>query len=143
MAINFNKDSFESTVNDGIATISYTDKATFMDDCPVSKQDAVDVFKQSGNYITAATQTSADMATEMFKKDKTLEKVIIDYPYGPTGSGKATVAVDREKTFRVPGADANASVTRPNVAVKVAHTSIKAGKTFIKSLQQDMLEALK
>ena len=51
------------------------------------------------------------------------------------------VAIDRSKTFRIPG-DAGGSVTRPNIVTKVAHNNLKVGKKFIKDLQADMLEAL-
>lgn len=141
MEITFEDGKFEENKAGEITTISYNDKDVYMNGCDIPKKTMVEAFKHSGDYMTATTQKAADIATEKFKEDKKLEKVIIDFPYGPTGSGSTTIAVDREKTFRVP-ASIDATITRPNINVKLKHSSLKAGGTFIKNLQQNMLDAL-
>lgn len=141
MAINFDKDKLEESRQGNITTVSYNDKGAFMEGCEVSKKDVIEVFKHSNNYIVDATDFAAGLATEKFKEDKDLERVLIDFPYGPTGSGEVAIAIDREKTFRIPGS--NDTLTRPNIGVKVSHNQLKVGKSHIKSLQEDMLNALK
>lgn len=132
----------EVKATDELVTINYTDKGAFMAECPVDKQVAEEVAKHSEDFIKDVTTFVADVAIERFKKDSKLEQIIVSVPYGPTGDGSVKVAATREKTFRVPGSD-NKTVTRPDITTKVTHSSIKAGKKHIETLQDSMLEALK
>lgn len=132
----------EVKATDELVTINYTDKDVFMEECPVDKKVAIEVAKHSEEFIKDVTSFVAEVATEKFKNDTKLEQVIVSVPYGPTGTGSVKVAATREKTFRVPGAD-NKTISRPDITTKVTHSSIKAGKKHIDTLQDAMLEALK
>ena len=77
-------------------------------------------FKYNGEFIATATDAASAMATDMFQKDKSIDKVIIDYPMGPTGSGSVTASISRSKTFKIPGTDKSACVAKVNGAVAPA-----------------------
>lgn len=139
MAINLDK-GFETTKNDGVATLTYNDEKAYMENSEVSKEDTIKVFKHSGEFIAGATEAAAAEATVMFNDDKELDKVNAEFKYGPTGSGRINVAINREKTFRVPGTDN--SVTRPDIQTKVKHVDMGMGKTAIKNLQDKMKDAI-
>jgi len=141
MAITFNEDMYETNTAEGVATVSYTDKEVFNTGTDIEKSVLKDVFKHSGEFISATTDEAAKIATNTFNKDKEVDKVIIDFPYGPTGSGSVTAAVTREKTFRVPGTDK--SISRPDIQLSVKHSMLKASKSHIKALQAEMLENIK
>ena len=140
MAITFDTDKYEITKSEGVATMQFNDKEVFNQDTDISKKDMVEVFKHSAKFITATNEEATNKAKDMFKEDKLLNKVVINYPYGPTGSGSVNLGISREKTFKIPGTDK--TVSRPDIQVAVKHNQLKAGKTAIKALQQDIAEAL-
>jgi len=141
MAIEFKKSEYTTNVVDGVATVTYGDKNVFTEGSELSKDILNKTFKYTNEFISATTDEAANLATEMLKKDKSVEKVIIDYPFGPTGSGAVTANIARSKTFKIPGTEN--SITRPDIGIAVKHTLLKASKSHVKSLQQTMLEALR
>lgn len=139
----FNADQLkEVKVTDEMLTLKYSDKKVYMTDCAVEEDVVKQVFKHNGEFIKSATEFAANTATEKFKEDDKLQKIEMEIPYGPTGAGSVSVFATREKTFRVPGSD-NKTITRPDITTKVKDQSLKAGKKYIESLQDAMLEALK
>jgi len=140
MAI-FEKDKYVESKVDGVVTLSYDDKNVFNGDTDLTKDTLTKVFKHTSKFITDATDEAVSKATNILKADKEVNKVIVDYPYGPTGSGAVKASITREKTFRIPGKD-GATITRPDVQLEVKHTMQSPNESHIKRLQQQMKDVL-
>ena len=118
----FDKKLFETSVLDGVATLTYTDK---------------DVYK-NGTEITA--KVLKEVAEGVLKKDKAVNKVIVSTPYSMSARGSVDVTIDREKEFRSP-VDGTISKS-PSIQVRVTDPFAKVSKSKIKDLKQELMSGL-
>lgn len=139
---NMDKLEFDVNKKDGVAEIECKTKTAFVDTAEgVGKDELTAAFKHSGAYIAAVSEDAVDRSIDVFKKDKKISETKVTYPYGPTGSGKVTVHIDREKTW--PGIGDRPAVTKPAVSVKVDHAQTKApGKTARRRWEDKIKESI-
>jgi len=139
MAI-FDESKFETTVNNGVATVTYDDDSAFKNGTDIPFAEMKRTFDYAGEYIAEATTTSASHAEDIMKKDKSVEKVVIELPYGVSKRGTMAVTANREKTFK--GMNGGADVTKSTIAVVVKDAATKMSRTKIKDLEKQMTSTL-
>lgn len=139
MAI-FDEGKFKTTINNGVATIAYDDADAFKNGTDISFAEMKRTFNYAGEYIAEATTTSAAQAEKVMKKDKSVDKVVIELPYGVSKRGSLAVTANREKTFK--GMNGGADVTKSTIAVVVKDAATKMSRTKIKDLEKTMTATL-
>lgn len=136
----FDKSKFKSTKVDGVVTLTYEDKDAFKAGTEIS----ADTLKEVHNYHKTYTAEAASMATELgketMKKDKTINKVVVEFPYTVASNGKLTVGVHREKEYvnAFTKTGEKEIIKRPAVTVVAKDPSSKLTNSLVKKLVADL-----
>jgi len=139
MAI-IDESKFESNVANGVATVTYSDAEAFKNGTDIPFTELKKTFDYAGEYIEDATNKSATFATELMEKDKSVNKVVVELPYGVSKRGSMAVTANREKTF--PGMNGHDATTKSTINVVVKDAATKMSRTKIKALESTMTEKL-
>lgn len=135
--------SFDRAVAGNTLTLTCKDADAFKNGTDIDIKTIKKVEAYRNEYIEKATNIAQEKATEELKKNKNIERVVVEFPFTTNARGHCNVVVDREKTFHVPGEkDENKTITRPNITVSVKDPSSKMSKTKIKELQAKTQAAL-
>lgn len=135
--------SFDRAVAGNTLTLTCKDADSFKNGTDIDIKTIKKVEAYRNEYIEKATNIAQEKATEELKKNKNIERVVVEFPFTTNARGHCNVVVDREKTFHVPGEkDENKTITRPNITVSVKDPSSKMSKTKIKELQAKTQAAL-
>lgn len=144
MAI-FDEKKFTATSNNGVATVSYEDEAAFKNGTDIPYAEMKRTFDYAGQYIEEATTTSAKYAENLMKKDKSVDKVIVELPYGMSKRGSVAVTANREKTFpgmKLKDGQKRPDVTKSTIGVIVRDAAIELSRPKIKDMEQQMTKTL-
>jgi len=139
MAI-IDESKFEVEKANGIATVKYTDENAFYEGTELSKKTIKEVFDHASEYIEEATVAASKQATDIMSSDKSVDKVVVEYPYGVSKRGSVTVAANRAQTFRNP--TDGSEVTKSTLKVAVTDPLTKVSKTKVRELTAAMTESL-
>jgi len=140
MAI-FDQSKFETNVTNGIATVAYSDKDAFKNGTDIPLAEMKRTFDYAQTYLEEAATESAGVATKIMEDDKSVDKVIIEYPYGISKRGNVTVTAKREQTFKSP-ADPTVEVVKSTLAMAVKDPLTKVSKSKIQDLTKTMTAKL-
>jgi len=138
MAIDAEK--FEVSKTEGIATVKYNDENAFYEGTELSKKVIKEVFDHAHSYIEEATKTAAEQSTKIMSKDKDIDKVVVEYPYGVSKRGQLNVVAKRSQTFTSP-ADGT-EITKSTLSVTVKDPLTKVSKSKIQDLTKEMTATL-
>ena len=136
----FEESKFAVETANGVATVKYDDENAFYEGTELSKKTIKEVFDHASNYIQEATVAASEQATKIMTDDKSVEKVVVEYPYGVSKRGNVTVAANRAQTFRNP--TDGSEVTKSTLKVAVADPLTKVSKTKVRELTAKMTESL-
>jgi hypothetical protein len=98
--------TFETTVSGNTALCKVTEQDLFSkgnENVTTEQIKAVEKYRKQ--YLQTAINAGAGAATIIFKENKDVDVVNIEYPYSTNKDGKLTIEVNREKEVRVPGTD--------------------------------------
>ena len=140
MSITFDPKKFEVSKADGVATVTYGDKEAFFEGTEISKKVLKEVFDYENEYIAATNVVSAKQATELMKKDKGVNEVIVEFPFSPSARGKVNVIAQRSQTFRSP--KDGSEVTKSTLRTVVKNPYLKMTKSKVQELTAAMTETL-
>lgn len=149
--MDLDKLTFTSTIEDDVETLVCSDKNAYLaaaEDVVPSDTvgtvrlftfpEAVDkVFKHNETYIDETAKAATDLSVGSFKNKK-VNKVIVDFPFGPTGSGSVTYKIDRERSFPVPTTEKGGKkkiVKKPHIVQTLKHQSLKTSKSKMKKFE--------
>ena len=96
----FEKDKFKVTKTDNVVSVEYEDKDIFRKNFPVPKKQIKELVEYQNSYLEEAANLAAQFAKENFKKDKNVDKLLLEVPYAFKGKGNATYTVHKEKEYR-------------------------------------------
>lgn len=135
----FDKNKFENTGKEnGILSFKYEDRDAFEKGAPVPVKTLKEVHKYSKAYVEEATNVATELAKENFKKDKSLNKVIVNVPYSTSAHGHANITVTREKEY-VNRLNGNNEVIRKSaIQVVVKDPAAEVPKSKIHELVDDL-----
>lgn len=136
----FNADFERSEVN-GVVTLSYTDRDVYGAGCELDKDAIKKLQDYDASYLATATELAAAKAEALMKKEKGVNKVIVDFPFTTNKkSGQAVITSSRSKEIRVPASDR--VITRSDVTLSVKDPYNKVTSSLIDSLQEKMTATL-
>lgn len=135
----FNGEFERSEVN-GVVTLTYSDRDVYGVGCELDKKTIEKLQAYDVNYLTSATELAAGKAEDIMKKEKGVNKVIVDFPYTTNKLGHAVVAATRSKDIRVPASDK--IITRSDVTLSVKDPYNKVSSKVIETLQDKMTATL-
>ena len=136
----FNGDFDRSEVN-GVVTLTYTDREVYGAGCELDKDVIKKLQDYDASYLSTATELAATKAEELMKKEKGVNKVIVDFPFTTNKkSGQAVVTSTRSKDVRVPASDR--VITRSDVSLSVKDPYNKVTSSLIDTLQDKMTATL-
>lgn len=136
----FDKKLFETSVLDGVATLTYTDKDVYKNGTEITAKVLKEVADYNSKFATEFTTVAKEVAEGVLKKDKAVNKVIVSTPYSMSARGSVDVTIDREKEFRSP-VDGTISKS-PSIQVRVTDPFAKVSKSKIKDLKQELMSGL-
>ena len=95
-------------------------------------------------YVKSAITTAAGKAQSIMEDDKSIEKVIVKYPYSLEKDGSVEVIADRSKEFHFKDKETqeDRTVTKSKLRINVEDPSLKVAKGYIKGLEASMTAAL-
>lgn len=134
----FQKDNYETVVNDSVAKVTYTDREVYFTE-EVTEDACKAQNAHDKSYDEQATTASSELALSMFKKNKDLEKVVVVHPFS-TGKGTITTTVNRSVTHHIPGSDK--TVTKSSVKSDRVNPDSNMAKNFVKKAAIPLTEAL-
>ena len=138
--LSFDKKLLESTTDkNGVTVLKYTDKDAYFNGTDLPKKQILDVASYNKKYCEEATIFAKDQALDVLKKNKDINTIKVELPWGYKSNGKLTVAVNREKTY--PGIKDHPPVTKSTLQVKIKEPAAP-GKTFISGLEDELTKAL-
>lgn len=137
----FNIKDFVLEKVDDTASLSYKDDKVYVTNAPFDLEDLKKLEDYKKEYIREATNVAVDKAIEVLKKDSNIEKVIAKVPFTTSNKGSVEIAIDREKTFRVPGEE-NKTVTKPKVTTIVTEPYNKLSKNYMLKIEESISTAL-
>lgn len=123
-------------------TLTYKDENIFMNNLPISKADYKRAKDAERDYLNAFAKVASEEATNVLKKDKGVEKVLVEVPYGDQKRSGATAKIHRMKEHRNPFGEGDATIKSSTFEMVVQDTAAKLSKNFIKELKQQQNEAL-
>ena len=138
--MNFDTSRFEVNKSGNVATVTYSDDNAFYEGFDGTKAELKKVFTHAHEYIEKATETAAEQATDIMKKDSDIEKVLVEYPYGVSKRGGVTVTSKRSQTFRSP-ADGS-EIVKSTIGVAVKDPLTKISKSKVSALSKTMTSTL-
>lgn len=139
----FDKSKFESTKVDKVLNLTYEDRDAFTKGSGIPAKTMKEVYDYQHKYIEEATAMAAEVAKANLKKDKSIEKVVVNYPYSTKKDGKVDVTVFREREFRNNFGDKKGEIIRkPSISVAVDDPLTNVSKKKIHDLVDDLIAAL-
>lgn len=136
----FDKSKFAATKADGVATLVYEDDSVFKKGTEIPIKTLEEVHKYQNKYIEEATELASEVAKEQFKKDKSLEKVSVKYPYSVSKRGFVDVTVYKEREFRNTITGNGEIIRKPAISVNVKDPATKVSKPKITALVDDLIK---
>jgi len=143
MAI-FDEKEFSVEKNNGVATISYKDEDAFKNGTEIPFAEMKRTFSYAHDYQEEGMLDVAKQAEEIMSKDKSIEKVVGELPYGVSKRGSMAISVNRKRTYpgmvrdgvKLPDTvKSTVNVIVQDAATKISRTKIKeAESTLTKSL---------
>lgn len=139
--LTFDEKKFNVTKVEGVATVAYEDKDVYyQNDDELTKATIDKVNKHNNNYIASVATAAKEQSISIMKEDSSIEKVIVELPYGTSTKGSVEVAAKRSHTYK--GMNGGPDVTKSTMKVVVTDPLSKLGKTAIKAHEAEMTEAL-
>lgn len=119
---------FETTVSGNTALTKVTQEDFYTKGTEtVTPAQIKEVEKYRKSYLQAAIDTGASEAVSIFKANKDVDVVNVEYPYSTSKDGGLTIEVHRSKEVRIPGTDE--TKTGPAVRAVVTDPFAKAKST--------------
>lgn len=139
----FDKSKFEATKVDKVLNLRYGDRDAFIKGSDIPKKTMKEVYDYQHKYIEEATNMAAQVAKEGLKKDKNIEKVVVNFPYATAEKSKVDVTVYREREFKNNFGDNKGEIIRkPSISVAVDDVMTNVSKKKIHDLVDDLIVAL-
>jgi len=137
--MSLSKDDFKIEKVGNTATCVCTNEEAFYEG-DLTKKQIKEVFDHSQSYLNKCAEVTAEVATSIMGKDKAIDNVLFNLPYGVSKRGCVDVKTRRTVTF--PGIGTNPDVTRSDLRMVVKDPLTKVGKTKLKDLQANMTAEL-
>ena len=138
--LEFDKSKIKTTKANGVITLTYEDDDVYKNGTDITFKALKEADSYRSEYLKKATEFAAEQAKSELKRDKTIEKVIVNSPYTTSARGQASVIVDRSKTFK--GIGDNPDVTKSKVTIAVKDPLNKVSKPTIAALEKELTALL-
>lgn len=139
-ALTLDPSKFTRTQLDGVTTLKYDDEEVFVSTSGVEPSVLKQVFEHISNYTEACATVAAEAARVEMETDKTVDRVIAEFPYTTSKRGGVSATVDRSHTY--PGIGDAPDVTKSTLRLTVTDPYAKVSKTYIKGLEAELTAAL-
>lgn len=123
----------------GVLVMKYTDKDAYVNGTELTEKQIKEVQAYNSEYCKAVAEFAKTQALEALKKDSKLQTVKVEMPWSTNSYGKATVTVNRKKTY--PSMNGSPEVTKSTLQMKLKDPAVP-GKTFISGLEDELTKAL-
>ena len=134
-----NMDNTTTEINGALATVTYDDKKAYEDslkeagiDVKVAKELAV----HNTAYLTGAMTTAGDLAKEIFGKNKEVNDIAFNFPFGVTPYSKGDIKAARQKSYPIPGKDTVVTKSKLTLAVKESSHHVK--KSVVSEIEAEL-----
>ena len=136
----FDKSKFEETKVDDVVTLNYKDEDAFKNGTDIKFSVLKEVESYRNKYIEDATVLASEESKRLMAKDKSINKVVVQYPFSTSKRGFVDVSVDRSKTYHID--KEKDPVIKSKVTVAVKDQLAKVSKSKIKDLETELTAAL-
>lgn len=136
----FDNKKFKATKVDGVMSVVYEDENAYKNGTEIPFKTLKEVAAYQSQYVLDATTAAVDYAKKEMKKDKSIDKVNVEFPYSVSKHGKVTVDIDREKQYRNTLKGDGEIISKPAISVKVKDPSQKVSKPKISAMVDDLIE---
>lgn len=136
----FDKTKFKSTKVDGVVTLTYEDKDAFKSGTEIPVDTLKEVHAYHKSYTAEAATMAAELGKDTMKKDKSIDKVVVEFPYTIAHNGELTVSVHREKEYknRFTKDGEVEIIKQPAITVVAKDPAGKLSKPLVKKLVEEL-----
>ena len=143
----FVDDNYEISKEGDIAFVTYKNKGKenlYFDSTDLKKEVIIKSLNHNRNYIKATTIVGGEFINKVLKEDKTLNKVVVKYPYTPSFEReKSSIILSGDRSHTYKGIGGNPDVVKSTIKVNiVCPYSSKISKTFIRGIEDKITKDL-
>lgn len=138
--IKFDSKLLESSVKDGVLKLVYTDKDAFMGPCSIPEKQFKEVAAYEKEYLAKASEFMAAEAKKHFLKEKDINAINIELPFGHNSNGHTEGRFKR--CYEWKGINGLPDGKKTSFQLKVQHPVHGVSKTTVKEFEKDLTKAI-